>query len=364
VLHDLLRLFAAELAEHELTDHEREAALARVFSYCAEASRQAREQFRPVRRDLPAVLSTARQATRPRCDTVNQAAVWFDSEREALRAMVRIADRGSTTLYLPTTVIVNALSLDLERDQRLPEAIELNETLARIAGRNGDTVEAAECWRYLASCHQRLGNRTLARDYIARCIELSRKTGQTTRLVSALNTSAIFSTESGDFDAAESLLTEAMGLVGDSDEVALGVLLNTQGMTARWAGDNTNAVEHLLASLAIRCRVGDRVGQAYTRYQLGRAYLASDRLEDALLHLNALVELAVDLSAHDLQREGRIARMQVFHRLGRVVDAQDDLTRALDLCEVVGQPTARSQVLLAAADPGGDPERDTALAAG
>ncbi len=362
VLHDLLRLFAAELAEHELAESEREAALARVFSYCAEASRQAREQFRPVRRDLPVVLSIAKQAKRPECDTIDQAAIWFDSEREALRAMVGIADRGSAALYLPTTVIVDALSTDLERDQRLPEAIELNETLARIAERNGDTVEAAECWRYLASCHQRLGNRALARDYVARGIELGRKTGQTTRLVSALNTLAIFSTESGDFDAAESLLTEALGLVGDSDEVALGILLNTQGMNARWAGDNAKAVEHLLASLAIRSRVGDRVGQAYTRYQLGRAYLASDQLEDALLHLDALVDLAVDLSARDLEREGRIARMQVFNRLGRVADAQDELARALDLCEVVGQLTARSQVLVAAADPSADPERDTALA--
>ncbi len=364
VLHDLLRLFAAEIAEHELTDHEREAALVRAFSYCAEASRQAREQFRPVRRELPSVFSTARQAARPRCDTIDEAAAWFDSEREALRAMVRIADRGSAALYVATTVIVDALSVDLERDQRLPEAIELNELLARIAERNGDTVEAADCWRYLAACHQRLGNRTLARDYVARCIELCRKTGQTTRLVSALNTLAIFSTESGDFETAESLLTEALGLVGDSDEVALGILLNTQGMSARWAGDNANAIEHLLASLAIRLRVGDRVGQAYTRYQLGRAYLASDRLEDALLHLNALVELAVDLSTRDLEREGRIARMQVFNRLGRGVDAQDDLARALDLCEVVGQLTARSQVLLAAADPAADPERDTALATG
>ncbi|WP_166678826.1 AfsR/SARP family transcriptional regulator [Kribbella voronezhensis] len=364
VLHDLLRLFAAELAEHELTDHEREAALARVFSYCAEASRQARAQFRPVRRDLPAVVSIARQAPRPRCDTIDQAAIWFDSEREALRAMVRIADRGPAELYLPTTVIVDALSADLERDQRLPEAIELNETLARIAERNGDNVEASDCWRYLASCHQRLGNRTLARDYVARGIELARKTGQTTRLVSALNTLAIFNTESGDFGAAESLVTEALGLVGDSDEVAVGILLNTQGMNARWAGDNAKAVGHLLASLAIRRRVGDRVGQAYTRYQLGRAYLASDRLEDALLHLNALVELAVDLSARDLEREGRIARMQVLNRLGRLVEAKEDLAQALDLCEVVGQVTARSQVLVAAADPAADPERDTALATG
>lgn len=362
VLHDLLRLFAAELAEHELTEHEREAALERVFSYCAEASRQAREQFRPVRRDVPLVLSIAKQAARPQCDTIHQAAIWFDSEREALQVMVRIADRGPAALYLPATVIVDALSIDLERDQRLPEAIELNETLARIAERNGDAVKAADCWRYLASCHQRLGNRTLAREYVARGIELARKAGETARLVSALNTLAIFSTESGDFDAAESLLTEALGLVGDSDEVALGILLNTQGMTARWAGDNAKAIGHLLASLGIRKRVGDRVGQAYTQYQLGRAYLASDQLEEALLHLDALVELAVDLSARDLEREGRIARMQVFSRLGRVVEANDDLARALELCEVVGQLTARSQVLVAAADPAADPERDTALA--
>ena len=362
VLHDLLRLFAAELAEHELTEHEREAALERVFSYCAEASRQAREQFRPVRRDVPLVLSIAKQAARPQCDTIHQAAIWFDSEREALQVMVRIADRGPAALYLPATVIVDALSIDLERDQRLPEAIELNETLARNAERNGDAVKAADCWRYLASCHQRLGNRTLAREYVGRGIELARKAGETARLVSALNTLAIFSTESGDFDAAESLLTEALGLVGDSDEVALGILLNTQGMTARWAGDNAKAIGHLLASLGIRKRVGDRVGQAYTQYQLGRAYLASDQLEEALLHLDALVELAVDLSARDLEREGRIARMQVFTRLGRVVEANDDLARALELCEVVGQLTARSQVLVAAADPAADPERDTALA--
>jgi DNA-binding SARP family transcriptional activator/tetratricopeptide (TPR) repeat protein len=364
VFHDLLRLFAAELAEHELSGREREAALGRVFSYCAEASRQAREQFRPVRRDLPAVVSTARQPTRPRCDTIDQAVGWFDSEREALRAMVRIADRGPAALYLPATAIVDALTVDLERDQRLLEAIELNETLARIAERNGDTVKAAECWRYLASCHQRLGNRTLARDYVERAIELGRKTRQTTGLVSALNTLAIFNTESGQFDAADSLLTQALDLVGDGegDEVTLGVLLNTQGMNARWAGDNATAVEHLLTSLEIRRRVGDRVGQAYTRYQLGRAYLASHRLEDALLQLNALVELAVDLTAHDLEREGRIARMQVFNRLGRAADAEDDLARALELCEVVGQLTARSQVLVAAADPAADPERDTALA--
>lgn len=364
VLHDLLRLFAAELAEHELTEDERETALVRAFTYCADASRQAREQFRPIRYDLPSVLSSARRAARPQCDTIEKAAVWFDSEREALRVAVRLASRGSAALYTSTTVIVDALSVDLERDQRLPEAIELNETLVRLAERNGDNVGAAECWTYLASCHQRLGDRMRARDYIARGIELYRATGLTAGLVMALNTLAIFDTETGSFDQAESLLREALGLVGGDDEAMVGILLNNLGMNARWRGDNRLALEHLRASLAIRCRVGDRVGQAYTRFQLGRAYLASDRLDDALFHLDALVELAADLSARDLEREGRTARMQVFTRLGRVVEARDDLARALDLCEVVGNVDARAQVLAAAADPGADPERDAALAAG
>ncbi|GAA1696203.1 BTAD domain-containing putative transcriptional regulator [Kribbella yunnanensis] len=364
VLHDLLRLFAAELAEDDLAGNARAAALERAFTYCAAASRQAREQFRPIRHSLPVVLPTARRAAPPQCDTVERAAAWFDAEREALRAMVRIADRGSAVLYAPTAVVVDALSVDLEREQRLPETIELNETLVRIAERNGDNVEAAEGWRYLASCHQRLGNRTLAREYVARGIELCRQTGQREHLVIALNTLAIFSTESGDFDLAESLLAEALGLVGDSDEAATGLLLNTRGMNARWRGDTCQAADHLLASLAIRCRIGDRMGEAYTRYQLGRAYLASDLLDDALIHLDALVELSFDLSARDLEREGRTARMQVFHRLGQVTEAEDELARALDLCEGAGQVTARSQVLTAAADPGADPERDKLLSAG
>lgn len=363
VLHDLIRLFAAEQAGQNIDDADRLAALRRAYSYDSQASQLARRQLRPFRTEAVAELEPARRAAPPVCRTVEQARAWFDAERDALLAAVRAAGAAPAELGGIAGPIVVSVGMDLEGDGRLAEAIEVNDLLARIARERGDAGTEARALKALATLYQRCGDRDRARDHIERSIALYDVAGDDVGLSLALNALGIFHTEAERYAEAETLFRRALALLERAgDETGTGVVLNSIGMNLRWRGDHAAAREYLLSSLAVRRRIGDRVGEIYTLMQLGNAYAGAGLLDDALDCFDEVVRLAVRAGVRDLERQGLMYRLQVLTRLGRRGEASADLDAALELCRRTENESARVQVLAAAAAPDRDPERDPAPA--
>jgi DNA-binding SARP family transcriptional activator/tetratricopeptide (TPR) repeat protein len=361
VLHDLLRLFAADLALRESSEHDRRSALRHVYSYYADATVQAARQLRYA--NTPNDLDLPRRAPRFSCASVEDARAWFDAEREALEAVVHRAVESAELFGGLATVIASALMADLDGDGRLAEAVAINGAFFRLARKLGDGVGQARAWKYLATVHQRTGDRAQARRCIQHSIELYRATGDTSGLATALNVLGLFNTHAGRYSEGEARFRQALELFESAgDEPGTGVVLNNIGMNLRWRGDHDAALEYLAASLTVRRRVGDRVGEIYTLLQTGSACAAAGRLDDALAHLDAAVRLAVELGARDLERQGLMHRLRVRIRLGLVAEAEADLSAALELCRITENPHGRAQVIAAAAAPEVDPEQAAALA--
>jgi DNA-binding SARP family transcriptional activator len=363
VVHDLLRLFATDLARRELSDQERRGALGRAYSYYADASCRAAGQLRPVRLDVPADLQLSRNAPRLRCTSVDDARAWFDAERDSLLAVAHRATDNAELLGGPAMAIIVALLTALETDGWLVEAITLNEVMVRLARAQADRRSEARAWTQLATLQQRVGDPVRARQDIQRGIELYRVADDTLGLAKAINALGIFLTEAGRFIEGGAHLRQALELFrSEGDELGTGLALNSIGMNLRWRGENTSALTYLAESLAVRRELGDRVGEIYTLMQMGSAHAAEDELDDALALFDDVVRLAVDIGARDLERQGRMFRLQVLIRLGRIADADADLNSALELCQITGYPDGRLLVLAAAAAPDIDPERVAALA--
>ncbi len=363
-MHDLLRLFAAEIAQRELSDQERTSALRRAYSYYADASCRAADQLRPVRLDVPVDLQLSRNAPRLRCTSVDDARAWFDAERDSLLALAHRATDHAELVGRPAMAIIVTLLTALETDGWLGDAITINEVMVELARSQADRRSEARAWTQLATLHQRVGEPARARQDIQRGIELYRMTDATPGLAKAINALGIFLTEAGRFVEGEAQLRKALELFRSvGNDPGTGLALNSIGMNLRWRGENTSALTYLAESLAVRRELGDRVGEVYTLIQIGCAYADDDVLDSALAHFDDVVRLAADIGARDLERQGRMYRLQVLIRLGRIADADADLHSALELCQVTGYPNGRLLVRAAAAAPDVDPERAAALAA-
>ena len=326
--HDLLHLFASELVQaEELEGGERHEAVARLLRWYLGTALSAAECLSPHRYRIPP------DEPRPpymSLSSVEAALDWYDSERSTVMTAVRqaaaaglhdIAWRLPTTLFplfnrrdnWADCITAHRIAADSARVaghrgaeawalQNLGQALartrdeealpRLKEALA-IRHETGDPAGEGQTMISLADAYYRLQGPRAAFDYSLRSLGSVRRTGNPALLATALNNHGEFCLELGRLGEAADCLREA---------------------------------------LAIWTAIGGHV-RGYTMQNLGRVYLASARLNEAIASLEesqrihqasgALMEQAVTLKY--------LAQAQ--HDAGHRDQARESLTAALALFE-------------------------------
>ncbi|MEV6826656.1 tetratricopeptide repeat protein [Amycolatopsis sp. NPDC051102] len=334
-LHDLLRVYAAELAAGD--PGESREAQERLFDFYVSSAAQAMDVVLPQERHL-----------RPRVPEpdvkVLDAQAWLEAERRNLLAVAAHATRHGRPGHL--RLLSGILWHYLDVGGYHEEAMVLHTHASALAHHAGDRAGEAEPLILVAVGHWRVGRSREALRYLEEALVLARETGDRRTEIHAVNTLGLVCRALGRFAEGIGYCTEALALARKSgDRTSEGLVLVVLGCTCRGIGRYGEAIGYLEEALALARDIADRTGEGYALVNLadslsalGRHDEAARVLEDGLEHLRAMGVRVSEGYALGILGD-------IEHARGRYAEAAAHLERALEIAQETGSPTNRSVAL-------------------
>ncbi|MBB5958190.1 DNA-binding SARP family transcriptional activator/tetratricopeptide (TPR) repeat protein [Saccharothrix tamanrassetensis] len=350
-MHDLIKLYAADLAHQDLSERERDGALSRLVDHYLHTAHAADRLLHPHR--PPIRFDEPRSNCRPRHLADTGAALdWFTAERHNLLAVTRrLSDDHSRSVRV--WQLAWALDTFLYRQGHLHDAVavwraglaaadrhgtpdvrvlahrllgaavtyvglhdeavaHLSKALA-LAEETGDVLARAHTHRSLAQTAERQGHEQRALEHAVRALDLYRGLDLPALEALALNAVGWYEALLGDYDRArahcEAALDRAQGRHHEVEAAALDSL----GYIAHRIGDHTAALDHYQRALTLFRAHGDAYSEPDTLDRLGHPYRSLGQTDQARHAWQQAVQL------YEAQHRGEEAR--------RVRDHLDELDR-------------------------------------
>jgi len=328
-IHDLLRLYAAELAEQEFLLEDRKRAVQRALDWYLEACRAVVDEL----------TEDAAGSARDSADAVR----WFDTELPCLVSAAVQAAAESARFVIDLLALVKQLGYKRGRWHEL-------EVLSRLAlevgARLGDTAGQNLALAISATVHWRAGRPAEASKCLLRALALAQTAADLESEVRALHNLGWLSMRLGDPTGALEYMTKAVELLGDRENPAItGFLRHNQAEVLLQLDRCEEALDCFELSLTARRLRGDRFGESITLAGLGRAYCLLDRHDQALVTFEAAVRRCQEVGNQEDEWEILLCRSEIWLRRGAFASAVADLRRAGDLAAQVGDEYGQAAVL-------------------
>lgn len=380
--HDLLRRYAAERAEREETEQDRDAALHRLYDWYLCAVDGAARLLYPHMLRLPVPALEALEALTPAGVTgPAEASSWLDSELGNLVAAVRNGPRPTAWLIAdalrgyfwmctrqvewlavagaalamaekagePRDRAAARLSLaDLYyRQGRYAEAVH-HYTHAQLLARQAGWVEAqAAVLGNLGGLYWQSGRLKAAAVRFGRCLALSRGVGQPAGEAVALGNLGLVHWEMGRLAQAAEHYTQALRRyreIGSHYGEALN--LGNLGQTQRARGLHAEAVDLLTRAISLHHEAGNRSGEALARSRLAGTFLDLGRNDEALDQARAGLALAQETGDPRTEVEALAALAAVDLGLGHHAESARRYRQALGLVRSTGDRYPEIDILI------------------
>lgn len=336
--HDLLRAYAAELAESSEHADERAAARERLYDHYLHAAYPAalllQPQWPPIEPVPPLSVPVRRSVT----DHAG-ALAWFTAEHRVLIRVVRQAAENGFEAY--AWQIAWALNTFLAPRGLWQDQLASQQVALAAAEKINDLAGQAAANRLLARALTRLGDHDAAEDRLKRALRLHDSLGDPTGQAQTLHNYCELCYLDGRLDEAFAHSREALRLyrlAGNRSGEAR--TLNAIGWLQATTGDYVQAIESCTEALDQQRQIDDRNGQAATLDSLGFAY---DQLGDRD-HAADCYEQAIQLFRDSVDR---YHEAETLIRLGDTRDKMGDRTaasaawrQAVRIYEDVGDPGA------------------------
>ncbi|WP_158848712.1 AfsR/SARP family transcriptional regulator [Saccharothrix deserti] len=336
-IHDLLRLYAAEVAEQELSADERNHALARALDWYLERGRAVVDD--PDDPDDPA------DEAGPSPDRT-AALQWFDTE---LPCLVAAATHASALEPEPARFVIDLLALvkPLAHKRGCWHELEVLSRLALdVATRLGDTAGQHVALATLASVDWRAGRVDEARESLLRGLELARAAGDLELEVRAVHNLGWLGMRQGDTTGAFEHMTAAVELLGDRrDSPITGVLWHNHAEILLRLDRCAEALDSFTVSLAARRARGDRLGESITLAGLARAHCLLDQQDRALAVIDEAIRHCQEVGNQEDEWEVLLCRSEIWLRRNDTTAAVTDLHRAAELAAAVGDRYGQAAIL-------------------
>jgi tetratricopeptide (TPR) repeat protein len=289
-LHDLLRVYAAELAQQIDPPADREAALSRYINWHILSASNARNTLGTVR-PLSGVRPEDPRITPLRFESRREALAWLEAEYHTLDPLVRAT--AAHDQHRRTYQLVHAWRNHLLDDRRaLYELLELLDLAGDAADRAADDTARAEVSNLRGRTHYELMRYEEAIRY---------------------------------FERAYSLFEEA------DDRIGMCLVLCNLGMANNALGRLEDAASFYQRSLAVRIDPADDTQRPITLNNLGMTYIDMGRHEEAAETSRRAVVLAHQRDQHRSEASALDTLGQALHALGHVDEAIEHLSRSRDL---------------------------------
>jgi DNA-binding SARP family transcriptional activator/tetratricopeptide (TPR) repeat protein len=257
-LHDLLRLYARELARTHHSEREQAAALTRALGFYVATVWHTLELLRPGDYRLTPADERWRKSGLELADE-QSALRWLEAERANLLAAVR---QAATTPGLPgqiaTQLAQGLVGFSWVRSY-WDDRVQVNQIALGVARRDRDLAAEAQAHNELGVAYSRQGRFDQALAYHQESLTIYRELGDRRGQATSLGNLGVVCQRVGRYEEALACLRESLAICRELGERHIRAhSLNDLGLVYQRLGRHEEALACLRESLAIRRELGDR----------------------------------------------------------------------------------------------------------
>ena len=337
-LHDLLRAYAAELAQAYDSGPERQAAVDRTLDHYLHTGYAAALRLDPTRDAI--TLPPPQPGTTPeRLADLDAAAGWFTAEYPVLLAAVALATRTGCDTHVWR--LAWTMMDFFNRAGHWPDQVTTFHAAVSGARRAADRPAEGYAHRILARALGRLGRYDEAHAHLQQALDLFGSLGDP---VGAGHTHIGLSwlcTRQGNPSVGLGHDRRAFHLFRTAGHrVGQARALNNIGWQHAQFGDHRAALRYCHRALELCRHLGDRYDEAVTLDSIGYAHHHLGDHRQATLHFREAIRLYREVGHRDGEAEALDHLGDAHQRAGNRAAARVAWQRALDILDDLGQPRA------------------------
>jgi tetratricopeptide (TPR) repeat protein len=336
--HDLLRTYAADLANTTDSAGDRRAAIGRVLDHYLHTAHVADRLLNPTRDPITPIPVRPGVVPEP-LDDHGPALAWFTAEHPVLLA----AQDQAAAEGFDAHVWQLAWTLDtfLDRQGHWHDWAACGQAALDAAHRMADEAGQAHAGRRLAYAHAQLGDYESAHTHFRQALDLYARTADDLGQALTHHGLAVAWEQQGHPTEALHHTQQALDLyrvVGHRRGQANA--LNSIGWCYGLLGEYEQALANCEQALALHQELGDRMGEAYTWDSLGYAYHHLGRYAEAIACYQHALDLHRDLGVRYDEADALTHLGDTHHAAGDPGAARDSWQRALTILTDLAHPDA------------------------
>jgi tetratricopeptide (TPR) repeat protein len=336
--HDLLRIYAAELAEVDDTPQARTAAVHRLLDHYLHTGHAADHLVDPNRESI-SLAPIAPGVTPEQLTDQAQALAWFGAERPVLLAAVELAARTGGDAQAWQFACL--LTFFLRRRGRWREQAAVHETGLRAAQRLGDQAAQARLHRGLAYAYSVLGRFADAHIQIRSAFRIGHQTADRVGLAqSHLALVSIWGAQERHEDALREAEAAFRWYAAAGDKRGRAIALNTIGWYHIQLGNYQTGLDCCEQALAPFQEVCDPDGEAHTWDSIGFAHHHLGNHDEAIACYQRALARYQTLDARNGQARTYARLGDTHHASGNLSSACAAWRRAQQIFQQIDDPGA------------------------
>jgi DNA-binding SARP family transcriptional activator len=342
-MHDLLRAYAASLADSHDSDQARRAALTRLFDYylagCATAA-DCRSPANRAWRPDPAPVSTPV----PELRDPAAAQAWLDAETPTL---VRVAEYTAGHGWPEHTGRLSATLHDYVCTAgHFTEGIIIATCALDAAHGTGDRAAQAATLMRLGSYHSHQGRLQQGTNCLGQAMALFRDLGDQRGQAHAHLQHAVGQLLQGRYPHSTRSYRQALAIFRElGDQAGESSALGDLGLICLWQGRYQQAVSRLRQALAVAREAGHRHGEPEALACLGEAYWRLGGYQQATGYAQQALTTSREIGHRLGEADALITLGRVRHRLGQHGQALSHQQQALALYQEFGDRHGQAAAL-------------------
>jgi tetratricopeptide (TPR) repeat protein/DNA-binding SARP family transcriptional activator len=383
LFHDLMRSFAADLANTEDSPTDRAAALARLLDHQLHTAAAAmdvafpHEQHRRPRlpapsRPIPPIPSPAEARAMLDAERANLIAAasaaaehgWPDQIRKLDDTLFRHLITGA---HYEDALVLHGLVLRAAREQgdRSGEATALDH-MGQVQRRLGQYELALEHFQQALTAHREVGDRTQeaimltnigvirglhgtydqALDHLQEALELTRQVGDLANESNTLANIGNLHLYRGNYDEALDQYQHALSIFAEiGNRSGTGIVLTCVGEVHERQGRHDLALDHHRQALRIFGAIGDRAGEAMALTNLGRMHERRGHYDLALRHQRQALAVFRAIGHQAGQSETLSQLASLYAVIRQYADSIANGEQALTIAREIGDRTLEATIL-------------------
>ena len=341
--HDLLRSYAAELAEDSLGPARRQAAIRRVLDHYLRTAYVADRLLSATRDPITVVASLPNlvpaQGTAEGLVTAEDALEWFREERSVLVSAITLAADSGLTAH--AWQLAWCLVTYLEWQGHWPDWEATQRTALAAAQRGRDAAGQAHAERQLGRLRLRRGPHAAAEAHLIRALGHFRDAGDCVGQARVELDVAMACERLGRYaDAIPHILRahDMFRAIGHRSGQARA--LNGAGWCLAHLGDYQRALSYCTQALAVDRELGSRAAEQGTLHSIGFIHQQLGDIAAALGYYRESLRLCEDLGDRYAQADTLASLGDAYQSLGDEPRARDSWRSALGILEDLEHPDA------------------------